>query len=104
MPNQSRVWDSLRNLQTSYLTESWKGRDGPGEILVDFVGRFEHLQRDFDVVCDRIGIRRLELIHHGATKHAAFEKLYDETMDRIVYDHFSIDVDRWGYSLPETAY
>ena len=30
--------------------------DEAGRLLVDFVGRFERLQADFDVVCARVGI------------------------------------------------
>jgi len=35
--------------------------DPSGKLLVDFVGRFEHLQRDFDTVSDRLGLGRMEL-------------------------------------------
>jgi len=98
--DQFQVWNSLKNLQTSYLTESWMGMDGPGEILVDFVGRFERLQEDFDQVCDRIGIGPLQLINHGATQHRPFASLYNPAMAKIVEEHFAIDIQRWGYSLP----
>jgi hypothetical protein len=35
--------------------------DEGGKLLVDFVGRYERLQADFDIVCDRIGIPRTAL-------------------------------------------
>ena len=31
--------------------------DDKGEIIVDFIGRFENLQNDFDLVCDKIGVQ-----------------------------------------------
>lgn len=95
-----QVWDSLKNLQTSYLTESWKGEDGEGTILVDFVGRYERLQEDFDKVCDQVGIPRIELPVQGATKHKPFSDLYDKEMRKVVRKHFQVDIDRFGYEAP----
>ena len=93
------IWEDLENLQTSYLTDSWKGKEnGRGEILVDFVGRFENLVNDFHQVCQIIGLPKLELIHHGATQHQFYQELYTEEMKRIVAEHFSIDLERFGYS------
>jgi hypothetical protein len=37
--------------------------DQEGRLLVDFVGRFERLQADFDVVCTRLGLSRTEVPH-----------------------------------------
>lgn len=101
--SQHQVWESLRNLQTSYLTESWKGMDGPGEILVKFVGRFEHLQADFDKVCDHIGIPRLELPSVGGTHHPPFDEIYTPSMADIVRAHFDIDIRRFGYPPPRSV-
>ncbi len=97
--DQKQVWESLRNLQTSYLTESWMGREGPGTILVDFVGRFENLGSDFHKVCDHVGLPRLDLIKYGATRHVPYYELYDSKMEEIVGNHFCIDIEQFGYSL-----
>ena len=96
--DQIQVWENLRNLQTSYLTESWMGREGPSTVLVDFVGRFENLECDFHEVCNRIEIPRLDLVFHGATRHVSFRELYSPAMEEIVRDHFRIDIERFGYS------
>ncbi|NER36905.1 MAG: sulfotransferase family protein [Oscillatoria sp. SIO1A7] len=93
------IWYDLENLQTSYLTNSWKGKeDGEGEILVDFVGRYENLTEDFDKVCQKIGLPKLDLIHHGATKHPPYQELYTNRMKEIVYDHSSLDIERFCYA------
>ena len=39
--------------------------DSNGRLLVDFVGRFERLQQDFDEVCQRLGIDDSELPHRN---------------------------------------
>ena len=93
------VWESLQNLQTSYLTDSWKGQGSPGRILVDFVGRYESLKEDFRYVCSRIGLEGVELIEHGGTAHADYRELYTREMREIVDAHFWLDIRRFGYEF-----
>jgi Sulfotransferase family len=100
---QMEVWNDLRNLQTSYLTDSWQAREGPGTILVDFVGRYETLQRDFDSVCRTLGLPPLELPRQGATDHPPYAECYDAEMQEIVCRHFATDIERFGYRLPGVA-
>lgn len=40
-----------------------------GVQFADFVGRFENLQRDFEHICDRIGLKRLRLPLSNSTQH-----------------------------------
>lgn len=42
-------------------------QDDTGNILVDFVGKFENLQQDFDHVSDRVGLPRTRLPHANKT-------------------------------------
>ena len=37
--------------------------DGNDRLLVDFVGKFENLQRDFDYVCQQLGLAESRLLH-----------------------------------------
>ena len=37
-----------------------KNKDG--EIVTDYIGRFENLQKDFDIICDKIGIPHQQLV------------------------------------------
>jgi sulfotransferase famil protein len=101
--NQMEVWDSLQNLQTSYLTDSWKGTRGLGTVLVDFIGRYEQLERDFALVCRTVGLPQLRLERHGRSQHRPFHEVYDGTMQQIVYRHFKMDIERFGYELQGSA-
>ncbi|MDJ0511175.1 MAG: sulfotransferase family 2 domain-containing protein [Crocosphaera sp.] len=93
------TWYDLENLQSTYLTDSWKGKEnGEGEILVDFVGKYENLKEDFDLVCETVGLPKLNLIHHGATIHRPYHRLYTKEMAEIVYNHSYLDIERFGYA------
>lgn len=89
--NHMQVWNSLRNLQTKYLCNKH------GDIMVDFVGRFENLQYDFDYCCKRIGIEPIDLIWHGPTKHKDYRDVYTSDMIDVVNNHSWKDIRKYGY-------
>ena len=89
--NTMQVWESLANLQSKYLT------DHKGNLLVDFVGKFETLQQDFNYCCKKIGIKPIDLICHGATKHKDFRDVYTKDMFNFVTKHSWKDIWRFGY-------
>ena len=66
--------------------------------LVDFVARFENLQNDFDMVCDKIGIPSVELGHHNKSNHHEFEAYYSPTLRNRIYELFKTDFETFGYS------
>lgn len=93
------LWYGIENLQTSYLTNSRRGKEnGQGKILVDFVGLYENLVADFHYFCEKVGLPKLDLIHSGATKHRPYQELYTDRMKDIVCDLFSLDIERFGYA------
>ncbi|MFH1277852.1 MAG: sulfotransferase family 2 domain-containing protein [Candidatus Eisenbacteria bacterium] len=83
--------------------QSWMLGDGAGNVLVDFVGRFERLQEDFDEVCRRIGLRPVPLGREAATRHKPWRDHYDATRLRAVYRSCAGDCERFGYEAPRPA-
>ena len=47
--------------------------DEKGEIIVDFVGRFENLQQDFNSICRQIGLSPTKLPHVNKSKQGHLE-------------------------------
>lgn len=84
----------LRN-QIDYLT------DGDGKIIVDFIGRFEQMQTDFDVVCRHIGRAKLDLPRTNASRHASYVEFYTPGMVDTVADRFARDIAAFGYRFGE---
>ena len=68
-----------------------------GRVAVDFVGRYENLQGDFDVVCARLGIEPRTLPHVFKTHHTRYVDYYDDTTQKIVAQLYAPDIAAFGY-------
>jgi hypothetical protein len=79
--------------QLEYLT------DTNGGLMVDFIGRFEHLQRDFDVVTERVFQRRIPLALVNASHHARYTNYYSDRMAEKVAARYAADIAAFGYSF-----
>ncbi|HKJ95056.1 MAG TPA: sulfotransferase family 2 domain-containing protein [Gammaproteobacteria bacterium] len=84
--------DISQERQTDYVT------DLQGHLIVDFIARYENLQADFEVICERIGIRTPDLPHRRrATDRSDYRDYYDNETRALVAEHYAGDIDRFGY-------
>jgi hypothetical protein len=71
---------------------------------IDFIGRFENLQLDFDTVCDAIGISRRKLpvtnssLKIGNTHYSSF---YDDEILSHVSHMYRRDIEVFGYEFKQ---
>jgi hypothetical protein len=78
--------------QTHFLT------DAKGNLIVDFVGHFESLAEDFDIVRSTLGITA-NMEHYNGSKHRDYRSYYDEETKQMVANHWKEDIERFGYTF-----
>ncbi len=81
---------------TKYQQDMVTDRDG--NLLVDFIGRFETLNEDFAKICERISITA-HLPAINRTEHRAYASYYNERSAHWVAEHFACDIQRFGYQF-----
>lgn len=87
-------WPKMFLPQMEWLT------DEDGKLIVDFIGRFENLQNDFDLVCDNLGVARQRLSHANKSRdNGHYRGYYDADTYRIVADWFRADIEHFGYEF-----
>jgi hypothetical protein len=80
--------------------EMWFGIEGGASSPfdnVDYIMRFERLNEEFRIVCERIGIPYSPLPTYNKSKHAHYSTYYDEELVELVRAQFSDVVERFGY-------
>ena len=73
--------------------------DKSGKFRVDFIGRFENLQKDFQTICAKLKIEKQELPHRQKTNHLSYQKYYDEETKQLVADIWAEDIEAFNYSF-----
>jgi chondroitin 4-sulfotransferase 11 len=87
-------WPKMFLPQLEWLT------DEKGQVAVDFVGRFENLQSDFDRICDEIKIPRQPLRHENRSREShSYRSYYDSDTKAIVDRVFKADIEYFGYEF-----
>jgi hypothetical protein len=72
--------------------------DPDGRKLVDFVGRYEHLERDFGYVQRRIGVTA-SLPHLLRSQHPPYRDCYDDETRELVARNYRRDIEAFGYQF-----
>ncbi len=78
--------------QIDYVTDS------EGEIIVDFIGRYEQLEKDFSHICEQLGINT-ELPHINASANVDYRTYYDRRSRQLVAERFYRDIEVFGYEF-----
>lgn len=91
--------DMSIELQSDYLV------DLHGNLIIDFVGRYERLAEDFAEVCRRIGIACPQLLHSRKAGDRAkdYRSYYNDETAAWIAEHYRPDIERFGYRFDDPA-
>jgi hypothetical protein len=93
--------------QTQYRGLTWLSQytqagflsDEKGVLLVDFIGRFERLQEDFDYVCQYLGLPKSTLPRINRTNHDHYSTYFTNETREYVENIYKEDLERFGYAF-----
>ena len=86
--------DVSRELQSDYVT------DLRGNLIVDYIARYESLEEDFTEICRCIGIDRPSLPRLRQAKgRQGYRDYYTSKSRALVARHYAADLDRFGYAF-----
>jgi len=66
---------------------------------IDFIGRYENIVSDFDVVCNKIELYDGRLEHRNKSSHKHYSAYYDEQSVSIIEKLFSIELEEFQYTF-----
>jgi len=68
-----------------------------GPVAVDFIGKFESLQKDFDTLCGMINKEKVVLGHYNKCMHDDMEQGYTKEMESMVKENYKHDFELFNY-------
>ena len=89
-------WRATFETQKRFLSDASNDK-----ILVDFVGKFEHLNDDFQKICDTIGCdNNLKGIHENPSKRKSdYREYYDDEAIEIIESMYKEDLECFNYEF-----
>jgi chondroitin 4-sulfotransferase 11 len=84
--------------QLDYLT------DENGELIVDFIGRFEALNKDCQKVCERLDLSMTSLPHINFNAHKHYSCYYSKETRAMVGDRYKRDIEYFGYRFEKRRF
>jgi hypothetical protein len=77
--------------QIEYITSN--------KAKIDFIGRFDNFQSDFNHICDKIGIPRTTIYKNNSTNHKFYTEYYDDDTKDIVAKLYSADIKYFNFKF-----
>lgn len=100
LSNKNNLLDKRLDLSDHFHTQSHFLTNPEGEQIVDFIGRFETLNKDFSIVCAQLGLDFKELPKYNISKDRLnYREYYDYHSRALITQIFSCDIERFEYTF-----
>ena len=66
---------------------------------MNFIGKLEQYQNDFNFVCNQIGFPYKEVPHSNKSSHSHYSEYYDDETKEIVAKKYAEDIEYFGYKF-----
>ncbi|VAW13011.1 hypothetical protein MNBD_BACTEROID05-1250 [hydrothermal vent metagenome] len=84
----------------STVFNQWKYiSDKKGNLIIDYVGRFENLTQSFKEICTKIGIKNIPLPFENKTNHNHYRHYYTKELHSIIKNRFKKDIQMFNYNF-----
>ena len=90
---RERLYSHLHLLPQSYFLF-----DAKGNILIDYLGYFETINDDFQIIANRVN-PGAELSHTNASERGSYKKAYSDKTKRKVAELYQEDIQNFGYGF-----
>lgn len=70
-----------------------------GNIGVDFIGRLENYEEDWQKVCEKLNVGNILLPHLNKSSHEEYWKYYNKDLIEIVAEKFKKDIKLFNYKF-----
>lgn len=88
-----------KEVENPRRSQWWMLTLGDGRLGVDFVGRFERLERDMATVCERLRIDYQPLPRTKVSEHRPYQEYYTPELARLVGERWRREIDEFGYGF-----
>lgn len=92
-------WLNEETMQSIYhfMPQVYYLKDSNGDIPLDFIGQFEHLDHDFKQVCKKLGIKNKELQQNNITKYKQHASTLSQEVKEKIHFLYKEDFDLLKY-------
>ena len=75
--------------------------DYKGNIIVDYIGKYELINWELPRICNQIGLSSMRLAKHNVSMHDKYIKYYNPLTRELVRDWYKKDIEKFSYSFNE---
>jgi hypothetical protein len=73
--------------------------DPNGNVLLDFIGRFETIDKDWETISQKLGIAAPLPRLNANPRDKHYSEYYSKETQKMVADRFAVDIEYFGYQF-----